>query len=83
MSQICDSVDPGASQDYAAEAAANRLAPGEGTFPIRAFLQSLPSTATLEIEVPQPPDRPAMDRVKAIVAASRRQIKLAAAPGAA
>jgi len=73
--QLCDSADPGAHEDYAIEASSSRLAPGEGCFPLQAFLKSLPPTAVLEIEVPQPNHRPAAERIKAIVAATRRQIE--------
>jgi sugar phosphate isomerase/epimerase len=75
--QLCDSADVRANRDYAVEAGSNRLAPGEGRFPLQAFLQLLPTTATLEIEVPQPQNRPAGERVKAIVDATRRQLGLA------
>jgi sugar phosphate isomerase/epimerase len=75
--QLCDGADVSANRDYAIEASSNRLAPGEGRFPLQAFLQSLPTTATLEIEVPQPQDHPAGERVMAIVDATRRQIGLA------
>ncbi len=75
--QLCDSVSLAASEDYVEEASAQRLAPGKGQFPIVEFLQALPAGTPLELEVPQPADRPARDRVRDIVAATRRQLALA------
>lgn len=75
--QLCDGADLGVTADYAVEAGANRLAPGEGVFPLQSFLQALPAGIVLEIEVPQHPDRPALERVRAIVEATRRQLALA------
>jgi len=62
--QICDSENLGITEDYASEAVGGRLTPGEGVFPIAEFLEALPENVRLEIEVPQPPDRPARERIK-------------------
>ncbi len=75
--QLCDSMDLSVTTDYAREAGAERLAPGEGKFPVQAFLKALPAGTLIELEVPQPADRPASDRVERIVLAARRQIDLA------
>jgi len=75
--QLCDSMDLSVTNDYAREAGAERLAPGDGKFPVQAFLKVLPAGALIELEVPQPADRPAAERVKQIVAAAKRQIELA------
>ncbi len=75
--QLCDSEDLGTGSDYATEAAGNRLAPGAGKFPLQAILQALPAGTPLELEVPQPADRPARDRVADAVAGARRQMELA------
>lgn len=75
--QLCDGADLSVTADYGIEAGSNRLAPGEGVFPLQAFLQALPAGAALEIEVPQPPERPAAERVREIVEATRRQLALA------
>lgn len=75
--QLCDSRNTCATLDYVEEATEHRLAPGTGFLPIKQFLQALPPGVPLEIEVPQPSDIPAGVRVKAIVNATRRQIKMA------
>ena len=75
--QLCDSIDLGAHSDYAHEAGAERLAPGDGKLPVQDFLKSVPTSALLELEVPQSAQRPASMRVPEIVAAARRQIELA------
>lgn len=75
--QLCDSLDLSATADYAMEAGVKRLAPGEGKFPTVEFLKALPAGMPLELEVPQLPERPALERVTAIVEAARRQIALA------
>ncbi len=75
--QLCDSMDLSVTSDYAKEAGVERLAPGDGKFPVQAFLKALPAGALIELEVPQPADRPAGERVNAIVASARRQLELA------
>lgn len=76
--QLCDGDNLATSQDYGEEAVGNRLAPGDGHFPIVPFLQAIPAGTPVEIEVPQPPGRPARERVTNIVNATRRQLELAA-----
>ncbi len=75
--QLCDSMDLSVTNDYAREAGVERLAPGDGRFPVQAFLQALPAGVLVELEVPQSAERPAAERVKGIVAAAKRQIELA------
>lgn len=75
--QLCDSLNLDATEDYVEEASVQRLAPGEGKFPMQEFLKALPAGTPLELEVPQQSDTPAGERMKAIVAAARREIKLA------
>ncbi len=70
--QLCNVADLSVTTDYAEEAAGNRLTPGDGVFPLAAFLRALPADIPLELEVPQPPDRPALERVRHIVDATRR-----------
>ena len=72
--QLCDSNDLSVTEDYADEASHHRLTPGDGKFPIVAFLQALPRGTPLELEVPQKSAVPARERVEAIVSATRRQI---------
>jgi sugar phosphate isomerase/epimerase len=69
--QLCDVADLTVTADYAAEAAANRLAPGDGVFPLDAFLRALPRGTPLELEVPQPQDRPPLERMQHAVTATR------------
>lgn len=75
--QLCDSMDLSVTHDYAMEAGVERLTPGEGKFPVQEFLKALPAGTPIELEVPQLPERPARQRVKDIVAATRRQIERA------
>ncbi len=75
--QLCDGTDLTARTDYAREAGSDRLAPGEGQFPLTSFLRSLPAGTLLEIEVPAPSPRPARERLPAVVAATRRQLRRA------
>lgn len=75
--QLCDGADLSVSTDYAAEAGGNRLAPGDGQFPLQEFLKALPAGTHLELEVPQPATVPAQQRVKHMVEATRRQMQLA------
>lgn len=78
--QLCDGADLTVTADYAGEAVGNRLAPGAGVFPLAAFLQALPAGTPLELEVPQPPDRPPAQRVRDVVSATRRLLA-AVTPG--
>lgn len=75
--QLCDSTSALATLDYIEEATENRLAPGEGVLPIKAFLQALPTGTPLELEVSQAANTPARERVKAITEAARKQIEAA------
>ncbi|MFT5481366.1 MAG: sugar phosphate isomerase/epimerase [Halieaceae bacterium] len=70
--QLSDVADLTATADYGEEAAANRVTPGDGVFPLDAFLRALPKGTPLELEVPQPPDRPAIERLRHVVTATRQ-----------
>ena len=50
--QICDGPIPMDPSKWGEEAAANRLYPGDGDFPIAEFLKALPSSASIGVEVP-------------------------------
>lgn len=75
--QICDGADLTVSNDYGLEAGSHRLAPGDGVFPLVEFLQALPAGISLELEVPQPPDRPALERVRHALEGARKVIEAA------
>ncbi len=53
----------------------NRLAPGDGVFPVACFINALPAGTPLEVEVPQPQTRPPLERVRYAVTAARRMIE--------
>lgn len=69
--QLCDGNSLVATADYGEEAAANRLAPGRGVFPLAEFLRALPEGTALELEVPQPATVPAAERIAQAMAAAR------------
>lgn len=69
--QLCDSHDLSANTKYAKEAMAGRLIPGEGEFPIKAFVNALPADVSLELEVPNENGKPAAERIKEAVLATR------------
>ncbi len=69
--QLCDGADLTVTGDYAAEAVAGRLAPGEGVFPVTEFLRSLPVDLPLELEVPQSGTGPTGERLVHLMAATR------------
>jgi sugar phosphate isomerase/epimerase len=50
--QICDGLAVIAPEELGTEATANRLYPGEGTFPLVEILAAVPPSATLGLEVP-------------------------------
>lgn len=70
--QLCDGADLTVTDDYAEEAVGNRLTPGEGAFPLRALLQALPAGTPLELEIPQPPRRPPLERIQHAVSMTRK-----------
>ena len=49
--QICDGPDLVARADYWDEVF-ERMVPGEGVFPLAAFLDALPATTPVDVEVP-------------------------------
>jgi sugar phosphate isomerase/epimerase len=75
--QLCDGTDLTVTRDYVQEAIGDRLAPGDGRFPLKALIEALPAAIPLELEVPQPQDRPPLERARHIVASARRLIETA------
>jgi sugar phosphate isomerase/epimerase len=73
--QLCDGASLAVGEDYVQEASASRLAPGRGVFPVRDFVRALPPGTPLELEVPQPPDRPPRERVMEIVRSAREALE--------
>lgn len=61
--QLCDGAHLDVIRDYGVEAASDRVAPGDGVFPLVEFLQALPAGVRMELEVPQPGPRPALERI--------------------
>ncbi len=72
--QLCDGPLE-APQDRDAlirEARTNRLAPGEGDFPLAALLQAMPQDCVASIEVPLPEGRDPRDHARQLLEAARR-----------
>lgn len=69
--QLCDGAHLDVTRDYAVEAASDRAAPGDGVFPLVEFLQALPAGVRMELEVPQPGPRPALERITDTVTKAR------------
>ena len=73
--QICDGPLAIAAADMMSEAVEERGVPGEGEFPLRAFLGCAPAGVTIEVEVPQRAARlagvGAPDRAKRAVTAAQ------------
>jgi sugar phosphate isomerase/epimerase len=72
--QLCDGPlqapqDPGA---LIREARTNRLAPGEGQFPLRALLDAMPPGCVASVEVPLPPAREAQAHARQLRQAASR-----------
>lgn len=78
--QLCDGPDLGARADYRDEVF-DRMAPGDGVFPIVAILEAMPAATSLDVEVPMSPARygdvPTVERVSRVVDAARRLISAA------
>ena len=70
--QICDGNSLEVTADYGLEAAGNRLVPGEGVFPLRAFLAALPANTPVDLEVPRPAELPAAERISEALEGARR-----------
>jgi sugar phosphate isomerase/epimerase len=74
--QLCDGPLQATAADYAREGAFDRLAPGEGAFPLRELLAIVPADQPLSLEVPSERLRlqglSALDRARRVVAATRR-----------
>lgn len=69
--QICDGPLDG-GQDYLAEAIGNRQVPGDGQFPLEAFVAAVPADAILSVEVP-------LNRLRDAGVAPRERARLALA----
>jgi hypothetical protein len=67
------------------EAVAERGIPGEGSFPLAAFLRCAPPGVTIEVEVPQTAARlagvSALDRARRAVDATRALMRQSPEPG--
>jgi sugar phosphate isomerase/epimerase len=70
--QLCDGCNLEVTADYGREAASNRLLPGTGVFPLREFLAALPEGTPLDLEVPRPPTRPALERIRQALDGARQ-----------
>lgn len=72
--QLCDAPagQPGDMGAVIQEARSGRLPPGQGELPLRALLAQLPDETVLSVEVPMGGDRPAEERARLILAATRR-----------
>ncbi|HEY1876892.1 MAG TPA: TIM barrel protein [Rhizomicrobium sp.] len=71
--QLCDGPLRGPSDRQALihEARTNRLAPGEGEFPLDDLLAAMPPGCVASIEVPLPPGRAPLAHAQALVTAAR------------
>jgi sugar phosphate isomerase/epimerase len=71
--QLCDGPLRGPSDRQALiqEARTNRLAPGEGEFPLDDLLAAMPPNCVASIEVPLPPDRAPLAHAETLVTAAR------------
>jgi sugar phosphate isomerase/epimerase len=78
--QICDGPDLGYSDDYLSEGL-NRLAPGDGVWPIKALIEAIPEAVAMDIEVPltdlKDQGWSAADRVAKAVKAARACVESA------
>jgi sugar phosphate isomerase/epimerase len=76
--QLCDGADLGVRSDYEPEVW-DRLAPGEGVFPIAAMLDALPAAIHVEIEAPsyslQQQGVPAVGRARRTVTGARELLE--------
>lgn len=81
--QLCDGAHATVTGSYLAEAM-DRLAPGEGVFPLRELMRALPGMTPLDVEVPSRALRrqgmPALERARRAVAAARRLLDAVEAP---
>jgi sugar phosphate isomerase/epimerase len=78
--QLCDGVDAEARPEYMAEVM-DRLAPGDGAFPIAAMLDALPAATPVEIEAPslsrQQQGVPAVERARRAAQGARALLERA------
>lgn len=74
--QLCDGPADAGEEEYLRESAAERLAPGEGVFPLAEILALAPAGRPVSLEIPSESQRaagvPAEDRARAAVEATRR-----------
>jgi sugar phosphate isomerase/epimerase len=71
--QLCDGPLQGPTNRQALiqEARTNRLAPGEGEFPLDALLEAVPPLCVASVEVPLPPDREPLAHARRLLEATR------------
>jgi sugar phosphate isomerase/epimerase len=74
--QICDGADLRVSSDYLDDIF-DRLIPGDGVFPVSAYLDALPAATAVDIEVPSRSGRPVRERAQRAAAASRAMLERA------
>lgn len=76
--QICDGPEMGYSDDYLAEGL-NRLAPGEGVWPIKDLIEAIPYDVAMDIEIPLTDAKdkgvPVEERVHRAVSAARKYVE--------
>jgi sugar phosphate isomerase/epimerase len=68
--QICDGLDFAVGPDYREEVF-ERALPGEGVFPLAAFVDALPAATPVDVEVPSRNGLPPLDRARRAAAAAR------------
>lgn len=82
--QLCDGAHARVTSSYLGEAM-DRLAPGDGVFPLRELVRALPETTPIDVEVPSLVLRrqgvPARERARRAVAAARRLLEAIDASG--
>ena len=72
--QLCDGpvAAPQTREALIREARTDRLAPGEGEFPLQALLAAMPQGCVASVEVPMPPGRAPRDHARTLLEAARR-----------
>jgi sugar phosphate isomerase/epimerase len=68
--QLCDGLDTAATADYMGEVF-DRTVPGEGVFPLAAFVEALPAATPIDVEVPSLSAAPPLERARRAVAGAR------------
>ena len=68
--QLCDGLELTAGADYMDEVF-DRTVPGEGVFPLAAFVDALPAATPVDVEVPSLNGRPPLERARRAVSGAR------------